>query len=127
MTTRMFGEPVTDFKSIREAVATYTSRAAEKLRRQSGAAKHIGVFIVAKEENHNVSYNRGATISSYTTLPIATSLTQELIKPALAIAERLYEKGRVYKKAGVMLSHIVPDTAVQGNLFVSDNKTEVSC
>ena len=35
MTTRMFGAAVTDIKSIKEAIATYTSRAAEKLRRQS--------------------------------------------------------------------------------------------
>lgn len=121
-TTRMFGEPVNDLKSILEAVATYTSRAAEKLRRQNGAAKHISVFIVAKEQDHNLSFNRGATISSYTILSLATSQTNELIKPALEIAKRLFEKGRSYKKAGVMLSHIVPDTSIQGNLFLPDTK-----
>lgn len=119
-TTRMFGEPVTDLKSIKEAVATYVSRAAEKLRRQYGAAKTISVFLVSKAEDHTVSFNRGATISSYTTLPIATSATNDLIKPALVLAERLFEKGKVYKKAGVMLSHIVPDTSIQGNLFLPD-------
>lgn len=119
-TTRMFGEPVASLKSIKEAVATYISRAAEKLRRQHGAAKMISVFLVAKEENHNASFNRGATISSYTTLDKATALTHELIKPAVEIAERLFEEGRVYKKAGVMLSKIVPDTSIQGNLFLPD-------
>ncbi len=121
-TTRMFGEPVSDIKSIKEAVATYVSRAAEKLRRQNGAAKMISIFLVAKEENHNATFNRGATISSYTTLDKATSFTNELIKPAVEMAERLFEKGRVYKKAGVMLSKIVPDTSVQGNLFLPDTK-----
>mgnify|MGYP000926672373 FL=1 len=121
-TTRMFGEPVTDLKSIKEAIATYTSRAAEKLRRQHGAAKYISVFIVAKEQNHNATFKRGATISSYTTLNLATSKTHELIKPALEIAERLFEQGRSYKKAGVMLSDIVPDQSIQGNLFLSDTK-----
>lgn len=121
-TTRMFGEPVSDIKSIKEAVATYVSRAAEKLRRQNGAAKMISVFLVAKEENHNATFNRGATISSYTTLDKATSFTNELIKPAVEMAERLFESGRVYKKAGVMLSKIVPDTSVQGNLFLPDTK-----
>lgn len=122
MTTRMFGEPVDDIKSIREAVATYTSRAAEKLRRQHGAAKHISVFIVAKEQDHLATFKRGAIISSYTTLEKATSHTHELIKPALEMAERLYEKGRSYKKAGVMLSQIVPDQSIQGNLFATDSK-----
>lgn len=121
-TTRMFGSPVSDINDIKEAVATYTSRAAEKLRRQHGAAKIISVFVVAKEENHNVSFNHGATHSTYTTLPAATSFTNELIKPAVGLVDKLYEKGRLYKKAGVMLSGIVPDTSIQGNLFITETK-----
>lgn len=121
-TTRMFGSPVGDIASIKEAVATYTSRAAEKLRRQQSAASIIHVFVVSKEENHNVSFNHGATHSSYTILPHATSLTNELIKPAVALVDSLFEKGKMYKKAGVMLSGLVPDSSIQGNLFLTDNK-----
>lgn len=116
-TTRMFGSPVTDLKDIKEAVATYTSRAAEKLRRQYSAANIISVFVVPKEDSHTTYFRHGPTVSSYIKLPMATSFTQELIKPALELTERLYEKGRIYKKAGVMLSGIVPDDLVQGNLF----------
>jgi DNA polymerase V len=120
-TTRMFGSAVGDIDSIKEAIATYTSRAAEKLRRQHGAARIINVFVVAKGENHNVDF-RGATHSDYITLPTATSFTNELIKPAVALVDKLYEKGKLYKKAGVMLSGIVPDRSIQGNLFLSENK-----
>lgn len=116
-TTRMFGSPVTDLKDIKEAVATYTSRAAEKLRRQYSAANIISVFVVPKEDSHTTYFRHGPTVSSYIKLPVATSFTQELIKPALELTERLYEKGCIYKKAGVMLSGIVPDDLVQGNLF----------
>lgn len=116
-TTRMFGSPVTDLNDIKEAVATYTSRAAEKLRRQFSAANIISVFVVPKEDSHTTYFRHGPTVSSYIKLPVATSFTQELIKPALELTERLYEKGRIYKKAGVMLSGIVPDDSVQGNLF----------
>lgn len=116
-TTRMFGSPVTELKDIKEAVATYTSRAAEKLRRQYSAANIISVFVVPKEQTHTTYFKHGPTISSYVKLPVATSFTQDLIKPALELTERLYEKGRIYKKAGVMLSGIVPDESVQGNLF----------
>jgi DNA polymerase V len=123
-TTRMFGSPVTDIKDIKEAVATYTSRAAEKLRRQRGAAKVISVFIVPKEESHSTHFRHGPTLSSYTTLPVATCITHELIKPALQLAEHLYEEGRIYKKAGVMLSGIVDDNSVQGNLFFPEQKTK---
>ena len=120
-TTRMFGNPVGDIDSITEAVVTYTSRAAEKLRRQHGAARVVNVFVVAKGENHNVDF-RGATHSDYVTLPTATSFTNELIKPAVALVDKLYQKGTFYKKAGVTLSGIVPDMSIQGNLFVSENK-----
>ncbi len=116
-TTRMFGSPVTDLKDIKEAIATYTSRAAEKLRRQHGAANTISVFVVPREQSHSTHFRHGPTIGSHIILPLATSCTNELIKPAMALAERLYEPGKLYKKAGVMLSGIVPDSSIQGNLF----------
>jgi len=103
---------------LKEAVATYISRAAEKLRRQQSAAGTVSVFIVSKEQDHLADFKRGATISNYTTLDKATSLTHELIKPAVELVEQLFEKGKEYKKAGVMLSGLVPDASVQGNLFV---------
>jgi DNA polymerase V len=121
-TTRMFGEPVTDIDSIKEAVATYTSRAAEKLRRQHSAAKVVSVFIVSKEQDHLIDFHHGPSISTYTTLPAATSITQELIKPAVELVEQLYKPGKEYKKAGVMLSGLVPDASIQGNLFASAEK-----
>ena len=118
-TTRMFGSAVTELEHIKEAVATYTSRAAEKLRRQHCAAGCISVMMIAKEEQSPdaTRYHHGASISSYINLPIATSLTNELIKAALQLTERLFEKGRVYKKAGVILSGIVPDNSIQASLF----------
>ena len=120
-TTRMFGNPVSDINDIKEAVATYTSRAAEKLRRQHSAAKVISVFIVKKEEDHNISF-QGSTLSERTTLPVATSITQELIKPAIALVDKLYRRGQEYKKAGVMLSGLVTDESIQGNMFLSETK-----
>jgi DNA polymerase V len=120
-TTRMFGNPVGDIEAIKEAVATYTSRAAEKLRRQHGAARTISVFVVTKGENHHVDF-RGATHGDSVTLPAATSFTNELIKPAVAMVDKLFKKGTQYKKAGVMLSGIVPDNSIQANLFFPETK-----
>ena len=121
-TTRMFGSPVSDINDIKEAVATYTSRAAEKLRRQFSAASIVSVFVIKKEQDHSLGFNRGATITTHTILPSATSMTQELIKPAVALVDQLYEEGYYYKKAGVMLSGIQPDNSIQGNLFSSEAK-----
>ncbi|MEA3425615.1 MAG: Y-family DNA polymerase [Bacteroidota bacterium] len=116
-TTRMFGSPVKDLKDIKEAIATYTSRAAEKLRRQHSAASTISVFVVPREQTNSTHFRHGPTISNHIILPLATSCTHELIKPAVSLAERLYDHTKVYKKAGVMLSGIVPDSSIQGNLF----------
>ena len=123
-TTRMFGSPVHALKDIKEAIATYTTRAAEKLRRQHGAANTISVFVVPKEQSHTTRFRHGPTIGTHIILPQATSITHELIKPAVALVDDLFEEGRLYKKAGVMLSGIVPDESIQGNLFAAPAKNK---
>ena len=67
-------------------------------------------------------FKRSGTISTYTTLPAATAFTNELIKPAMHLVDQLYEEGEIYKKAGVMLSGIVSDESIQGNLFITETK-----
>ena len=121
-TTRMFGEPVKNIADIKEAISTYTSRAAEKLRRQRGAARGISIFIVPKEPSNNGRFSHGPSISTYTRLPVATSSTSELIKPAMQLVDNIYKEGIFYKKAGVMLSDIVHDSSVQSNLFMPETK-----
>jgi DNA polymerase V len=116
-TTRMFGNPVTTLHELEEAVATYTARAAEKLRRQHAAARGITVLIVPKQEVKGSYYRHGPTKSGAVRLPLATALTNELVKAALELVRSLFEAGKTYKKAGVILSDIVPETVIQGNLF----------
>lgn len=121
-TTRMFGSPVKKIEDLKEAISTYTSRAAEKLRRQHSAARVISVFVVPKEESNGSRFRHGPSISSFTTLPLATSFTSELIKPAVQLVDHIFEEGRIYKKAGVILSGIVPDCSIQSNLFMPEAK-----
>ena len=121
-TTRMFGKPVYELSELKEAVATYTSRAAEKLRRQYGAAKFIDVFaVVNNDTDAQYEYNPHTTHRSMR-LPKATSHTNELIQYAIPLAEKLYRKGSKYLKAGVLLAGIVPDNSIQGNIFLSDRE-----
>lgn len=116
-TTRMFGTAVGNVAEMREAVASYAARAAEKLRRQQSAASVINVFLIPKQKIHGPQFSHGPTVSSYYILPQPTSLTSELIKPAVAMAAQLFENGKLYKKAGVVLSGLVPDASIQANLF----------
>lgn len=116
-TTRMFGKPVYTLNELKEAVATYTSRAAEKLRRQYSAAKHIEVFVVTNEHDAGDYQYNPRTKHTHTTLEKASSVTEELIKHAVPLTEELFKPGVKYIKAGIMLGGIVPDDSIQGNLF----------
>lgn len=116
-TTRMFGNTVTELNDIKEAVATYASRAAEKLRRQNSAASVISTFLITQEKIDGPAFKHVLTVSTYTTLPEPTALTNQLIKPAVCMAEQLFQPGKRYKKAGVILSGLVPDSSIQANLF----------
>ena len=115
-TTRMFGKPVYDIQELKEAVATYTSRAAEKLRRQNCAAGTISVFVVTNNQGPSYEY-KPASSSAYVILRYATSLTNILIAYATPLLDKLYRQGSKYLKAGVILGNIVPDDAVQYNIF----------
>ena len=119
-TTRMFGKPVHELSDLKEAVATYTSRAAEKLRRQSCAAKFIDVFVVTNDYEGNQYEYHPKTKHNHVKLLQPTSHTNELIKNAVPLVEKLYTRGSKYLKAGVMLGGLVPDESIQGNIFKTD-------
>ncbi len=117
-TTRMFGDAVSSVTDVKEAVATYASRAAEKLRRQHSAASVINVFVVTNEkDSEGPQFKHGPTYSAHKILALPTAVTNELIKPAVQLAESLFSEGKKYKKAGVILSGLVPDNSIQANLF----------
>ncbi|MBA2249239.1 MAG: Y-family DNA polymerase [Chitinophagaceae bacterium] len=115
-TTRMFGKPVTELKYIKEAVATYISRAAEKLRRQSCSVKTVHVFVVTNDYADVYKYNP-QTRGSRVILPVATSVTNNIIRYALPLVDKLFCEGSRYLKAGVIFSVLEPDDCIQSNLF----------
>ncbi len=106
--TRRFGQPLADLLPIKEAVATYTSRAAEKLRRQNGATQNISVFLIPKIPGVVTDFKRAVPITAEMNLAVASSVTTELIKTALQLISKIYEEGKVYEKAGVIFSQLVP-------------------
>ncbi|MFN5642858.1 MAG: Y-family DNA polymerase [Sphingobacteriales bacterium] len=123
-TTRMFGRAVYTLPEIRQAVAAYTARAAEKLRRQGHAAALIDVFVVTNGQQGEAYAYDPRSDHRYIELSRATSDTSELQKYALPLVEELYRPGVKYLKAGVILSHLVPDEAIQTDLFSKTPRTE---
>jgi nucleotidyltransferase/DNA polymerase involved in DNA repair len=100
MASRSFGRPVTALPELREAVASYTARAAEKLRRQQLAAAHLMVFI---ETNRFKPGDAQGYAARPVRLPVATSDSGKLISAALAGLAAIWRDGYRYKKAGVVL------------------------
>lgn len=114
--SRSFGKPVEAMADLKEAIAAYTSRGAEKLRAQGSAASFVTVFIEASRfKEHSRQYSNTITYK----MPVPTSYTPDLIRHAHMILERIFKPGYEYKRAGIMLGGIVPQDEVQLNLFTS--------
>lgn len=105
VSSRSFGRPVTRLEDMLEAVAQYTTRAAEKLRKQESVASNVLVFL---ETNKFKTELRQYSNAQSTPLPVATAHPPTLIKTAQAGIERIYQEDFAFKKCGVMLSGLEP-------------------
>ena len=114
MASRSFGRPVTRLPELREAVASYTARAAEKLRRQHLATAHVMVFVETNRFKPDEAQHHAARTVH---LPVATSDSGALIGAALAGLASIRRGGYRYKKAGVVLLDLHPAAMVQEGLF----------
>lgn len=113
-TSRSFGEIITDFTVLSEAVSNFAAACARKLREQNSCAAIITVFILTNRFRTDQSQDFECRTMS---LPVATNASSELIAAACSILQRIYKKGYAYKKAGCVVSAIVPANEVQLNLF----------
>jgi DNA polymerase V len=114
MVSRSFGRPISTLAEMREAVAAYTTRAAEKLRRHQLTTGMMTVFLMTNPFKADApQYTNDIKI----TLPVSTSDTAELIAYALVGIEQVFQAGYRYKKAGVRLTELVPEHQIQLNLF----------
>lgn len=112
--SRSFGRPITARADVEEAVASFTSRAAAKMRRQGLATAHLSAFIETnpfREQDKQYRASRGLT------LPVATADTATLITAAHAALRAIWRDGYRYKKAGVMLVDLVKANSVGSGLF----------
>ena len=111
--TRSFGKPILKWENMREAVATYAARAAEKMRRHQVAAAHVSVFLHTSAFNGDPWYSNAATAAFLE----ATNDTGEVVAMAVRLGERIWRPGYRYAKAGVMIAELLPETARQPALW----------
>ncbi|MFM7641983.1 MAG: Y-family DNA polymerase [Cyanobium sp.] len=111
--SRSFSTPITTVGELRQAVATYLSRGAEKLRRQRQCANAITVFVRSSPFSGSAFYSNTATVA----LPVASDDTAVLLAAALPLAERLFRPHHPLQKAGVLLHSLQPAHQLQHHLF----------
>lgn len=112
--SRMFGKRLSEIEPIREAVATYTQRAAEKLRAQNSLCKKIRVSIRTGMFNPDeAKYANGALIE----LPYPTNDVRLMTKAAIQAVDRLYRPGFRYSKAEVLLMDLRQPGEFTDDLF----------
>ncbi len=116
--SRAFGKSVATLTDMEEAVSSYVTRAAEKLRRERLAVTVVTVFLKTNEFKDTPQYSNALTV----TLSIATDATDALIRSALRGIGQIYREGYQYKKAGVMFTGLVPTNQVQPDLFDRQDK-----
>ena len=113
-TSRAFGEATRSKEDLREAITTFASLCAAKLRKQKSCAAAMMVFIHTNFFKENApQYSNGRIIK----FPVATNITNEIVGYALRGLDAIFLPEFDYKKGGIILYGIVPETAVQRNLF----------
>ena len=111
--TRSFGSPVTSWTEMRGALASYATRAAEKMRRYKVAADNLFVFMHTSTFNQDPFYSNGASARFAAT----TNDTGEVVGLTVRLGERLWRDGFRYSKCGVMITELLPETVQQPALW----------
>ena len=117
--SRSFGKRIETLESMREAVSTYITRAAEKIRNENLVANNINLYIRTSPFDKNSKTYYANSISLPLDFP--TNNTIDLNKKALNGLNKIFKKGYLYQKAGVVLSGLeIENTDL--NLFVENDE-----
>lgn len=116
---KSFGINQTDFEKIAEALANYTARVGEKLRKQKSVAGGIEIWL-ATNNFSKTDIQHTPKISTICDVP--TDYTPYLIKRAIEGLRVIYREGIKYKRVGVMLTDIRHKSDGTLNMFFNDNR-----
>ncbi len=116
--SRSFGSAIETLSEMKEAVASFMTKGAEKLRKGNLAASVVTVFVHTNRfRQDEPQYGNSVTHE----LLYPTNTDDELLKVALAATESIYRAGYRYKKAGVMLNDLAPSDHLTLRMFGQDS------
>ena len=117
--SRSFSHPITSLEELREAIATYVVRAAEKLRKQQQRTAALTIYTRTSPFIPGF-YSRAAS----TSLDLPSNDTRVLLEAALPLVERIFQPHRPLAKAGVLMQHLQGIDQLQQHLWVPCTEEE---
>lgn len=117
--SRSFSHEITDCAELSEQVATFAAQAVEKLRAQHSACVEMLVFASTnrfREDEPQTALSRAVLFD------VATSDHRKIISSAVHSLRDIFRSGYGYKKAGVVITKLIPESGVVHSLF-EDGRT----
>ena len=109
-TTRSFKAEIVSIDDLIERITTFAVVASKKLRIQNSECNMISVYIRSNPfKENNGKYHFSLTEA----LPFSTNSSIEISKFAIKLLKKIYHKGKSYKKAGIVLMGLTPESSHQ--------------
>ncbi|EIY5046973.1 Y-family DNA polymerase [Klebsiella quasipneumoniae] len=112
--SRSFGQRISTYEEMRQAICLYASRAAEKLRGEHQYCRFISAFVKTSPFALNELYYGNSTSVKLLT---PTQDSRDIITAATKCLDAIWRDGHRYQKAGVMLGDFYSQGVAQLNLF----------
>lgn len=116
--TRSFEGTISSFDEMKERVSTFATVCAEKLRKQKSCCHSVILYL--RIDKHKVERNR-YNFYKLETIPFASNSNITISNVAIKLLKELFQEGEIYKKAGVIVSDIIPENQKQFHLFEEEN------
>jgi DNA polymerase V len=114
ISSRSFGQAVTDVEVLQDAMSMFVANASVKLRAQQGHAAMIQVFLLTnRHRKDQPQHSPSITVP----LPYPTADSLEISRWVGHLTSKLFKPGYAYKKAGIVLSGITSVAHRQGDLL----------
>ncbi|WP_151803999.1 Y-family DNA polymerase [Acinetobacter bereziniae] len=127
VSSRSFGQRVTDKDALSEAMSSYIQNAVKKLRRQNGLTGCVIAFAHSNPFDTKKPFYKASVSVSF---PEPTDSAAQIIKSVLKQIDRIYKEGVEFKKCGVILtcieskSRYVPDLLADYDLIVRNENLQ---
>ena len=120
--TRSFNGNITTLDEMKERVSTFATVCAEKLRKQKSCCH--GVMVYLRKDKYKTERQR-YNFYKIETLPFASNSSITISNLALKMLKTMFEEGEIYKKAGVIVTEIIPENQKQFHLFENENPKHI--